>query len=232
MSSAAPTQIDPPCTREELEAFPSEVVKDEGPGAPRVIRYEHPSGALILKEWTPAGHVLLRWWAGQIMRREMQHYALLDGTPGVPRFRGAYTRNSFLIEWVDAQPLKRRLGKPLMERALDNLETVLAGLHERRFVHLDLHQRLNTLVGADGRVWLIDLGQGLDCRRGPLRRLLFPLLARIDRRALDKFRARYVPHTLDPARRERLVKRYGDRGTDHFKRFHRWVRRLLAHDGE
>ncbi|GJM21967.1 MAG: hypothetical protein DHS20C15_18820 [Planctomycetota bacterium] len=232
MSSAAPSKVVPPCTREELNSFPSQLVKDEGPGAPQVTRFELPEGAVILKEWTPSGHFLLRWWAGQIMRREMQHYALLDGTPGIPRFRGAFDRNAFLIQWVDAQPLKRRLGKPLMETALDNLERVLAGLHQRRFAHLDLHQRLNTLVGADGEVWLIDLGQGLNCQRGPIRRLLFPLLARIDRRALDKFRARYVPHTIPEARRDRLVKRYGERKTDHFKHFHRWVRRLLSDDAD
>jgi len=228
VSSAAPTQIAPPCTREELSGFPSELVKDEGPGAPRVTRFQHPSGALILKEWAPSGHFLFRWWARQIMRREMQHYALLDGTPGVPRFRGSFGRNAFLIEWVDAVPLKRRIGRELMERALDNLEVVLEGLHARRFVHLDLHQRLNTLVAKDGTVWLIDLGQGLDCSHGWWRRLLFPGLARVDRRAVDKFRARYVPHTLDPARRERLAKRYQVRTGSPFKRFHRWVRRLLT----
>lgn len=231
MSNSPPTVIDPPVARERLADFPAEVLKDEGPGAPRVVRYELPEGPLVLKEWQVRG-VLMGWWARQIMRREIQHYRLLTGLRGIPRFFGAYGKSAFLIEWVDAVPLKRHLGVELMSRALDDLEQVLAGLHARRFVHLDLHQRLNTLVNAEGRVWLVDLGQGLDCR-GWLRGLLFPLLASIDRRAVMKFRARYAPDTLDAERRDKAVARYGgERSSSPFKRFHRWVRGMLTREND
>jgi len=92
-------------------------------------------------------------------------------------------------------------------------------------VHLDLHQKLNALIDAEGRAWVIDLGQGLDCSRGALRRLLFPALARIDRNAVLKFRARYAPDTLDPARRDRLVARYRESRDHWLKRLGRRLRR-------
>lgn len=229
MSRTPPQTIQPPCERAELERHPCTVLKDEGPGAPRVLRYELPEGPVVLKEWVVETRVM-GWWARQIMRREILHYRLLTGLRGIPRFRGAYGKQAFLMDFVDAVPLKRRIGGVLMRRALDDLEEVLAGMHARRFAHLDLHQRLNTLVGPEGQVWLIDLGQGIHCR-SPLWRPLFPLLAAIDRRAVLKFRARYVPDTLDPAVRERAVRRYGgDRGGNRFKRFHRWVRGLLTRD--
>jgi len=70
----------------------------------------------------------------------------------------------------------------------------------------------------------VDLGQGLDCSRGPLR-LLFPALARIDRNAVVKSRARYAPDTLDPAARERLVARYGTSRDHWLKRVGRRLRK-------
>jgi len=77
----------------------------------------------------------------------------------------------------------------------------------------------------------VDLGQGLDCSRGWLRRALFPRLARVDREAVLKFRARYAPDTLDPAQRDRLVARFAERRERWPKRFGRALRRLILGDG-
>jgi len=224
--SSAPQSIEPPCSLEALRAHPHEVLKDEGEGAARVVRYDLPDGPVVLKAWAPRSRVLGAW-ARVLMRREAAHYALLDGTPGIPRFRGAYGPQAFLIEFIPgAAPLKRKLGPEVIGRALDELERVLAAVHARRFVHLDLHQRLNVLVGRHGGVWLIDLGQGLDCSRG-WRRLLFPLGAWVDRRALVKFRARYVPASLSGPRAEKLVEQHKRRRGRGWKAFNRRVRALF-----
>ncbi len=215
--------------REELERHPRTVLKDEGPGAPLVVRYDLPDGPVVLKEWRPgSASRLFAFWARTLMRRETRHLRLLDGTEGIPRYRGQYGRDAVLMEWVDAQPIRRRLPMEVKEAGLDALERALAAIHARRFVHLDLHQKLNALVSPDGsRAWLIDLGQGIDCSRGPLRRLLFPALARIDRRAIEKFRAKYAPHTLPEDRRDALVERYKESRGKAFKEWHRRIRRRL-----
>ncbi len=221
----APAPEPPP--RGELERYPAQVLKDEGPGAPKVVRYELPSGPVVLKEWVPTGSRIFSWWARGVMKREIRNHRLLSGTPGIPRFLGQYSEVAFLMEWVDAQPIRRRLPTELKERGLDALEAALAALHARRFVHLDLHQKLNALVGEDGRAWLIDLGQGIDCSRGVVRRLLFPHLARIDRRAIEKFRAKYAPQTLPEDTRDALVERYSEGRGRAWKAWHRKLRRRL-----
>ena len=165
-----------PPPRDQLEQHPATVLKDEGPGAPRVVRYDLPGGPVVLKEWQPAGSVIFRWWVRSIMRREIQNYRLLQDTGAIPRYLGQYGPTAFLMEWVDGLQLRRRLPQELKDLAVDGLERSLGILHERKFVHLDLHQRLNTLVSKQGQVWLVDLGQGIDCSRGPVRRLLFPFL--------------------------------------------------------
>ncbi|HYN64576.1 MAG TPA: hypothetical protein VES36_08230, partial [Candidatus Limnocylindrales bacterium] len=162
------------------------------------------------------------------MRREIRHYRLLDGTPGIPRFLGHEGDAAVYVQFIDAVPVHRRLPAPLLRRGLDGLEHTLTALHERRFVHLDLHQKLNALIDQEGRAWVVDLGQGLDCSRGLVRRLIFPALARIDRNAVLKFRARYAPDTLDPAQRDRLVARYRT-SRDHWpKRIGRLLRRVAG----
>jgi hypothetical protein len=216
--------------RDTLRGLPATVLKDEGDGAARLYRYELPTGPAVLKEWKPRPR-LLRWWAALLMRREIRHYRLLRGCPGIPEYLGHEGSVALLIRYVDATPIHRKMAPALLRAGLDDLERVLQGVHARRFVHLDAHQKLNALIDAGGHAWLVDLGQGLDCSRGWLRRAIFPRLVRVDREAVLKFRARYAPDTLDPAQRDRLVARFSERRERWPKRFGRALRRRILGDG-
>src|SRR5262249_126495 len=155
--------------RDTLRGLPAIVLKDEGDGAARIYRYELPDGPAVLKEWTPRPR-LLRWWAGLLMRREIRHYRLLMGCPRIPPYLPHDGSVALPIRYVDATPIHRKMAPALLRAGLDDLERVLEAVHARRFVHLDAHQKLNALIDAGGHAWLIDLGQGLDCSRGWLRR--------------------------------------------------------------
>jgi hypothetical protein len=228
VSSQPDTTIAPGLTRAFLLGFPATPLKDEGDATARVVRYDLPAGPVILKEWEPRSRAL-RIWARWLMRREIRNYRALDGCRGIPRFMGAEDDRALIVQFVEAQSIARDLPRPLLHAGLDDLERVIAAVHARRFVHLDLHQKLNTLIDAQGNAWLIDLGQGIDCSRG-LWRLLLPLLAPIDRKAVLKFRARYAPETIDPASRDRIVARYGARRDWWPKRFGRAVRRAVLRE--
>ncbi len=216
--------------RADLRGWPATVLKDEGEGAARIVRFDLPDGGVIVKEWEPRKSRLLALWARLLMRREIRHYRQLDGCLGIPPFLGHEGDAALLLRYVEARPIHRNLPRDLLHAGLDDLERVLAAIHARRFVHLDLHQKLNALIDGQGHAWLIDIGQGLDCSRGLLRRLLFPVLARVDRNAVLKFRARYAPETLEPARREQLVARHGVRRDRWPKRVGRVLRRMVAGD--
>jgi RIO-like serine/threonine protein kinase len=228
VSSQADTTLQPGLTAAELQAYQPVVLKEEGTGAASVLRYDLPGRSVVVKRWQPTHSWLMGRWARLVMRREIRHYRLLDGTPGVPRFLGHEGDVALYLQFIDAVPVHRHLPPPLLRRGLDGLERTLAALHARRFVHLDLHQKLNALIDAEGRAWVVDLGQGLDCSRGLVRRAVFPLLARIDRNAVLKFRARYAPDTLDPSQRDRLVARYRDSRDHWLKRIGRRLRRVVG----
>lgn len=216
-------------TRETLEGHPATILKDDGPQVARVVRYDLPQGSVVLKEWKPAG-LVMGWWARMSQRREIAHYRLLAGTPGIPRLLAVLGDCSFIVEYVPGEPLQRNFEPARMAATLDGLERVMAALHAKRFAHLDLHQKRNVLADADGAVWLVDLGQGVDCSRPPLR-WLFPLLAHFDRNGLLKFRAKYAPETLDPERREEIVRRHGGRRSRPYANIpRRLLRRIFNRD--
>jgi RIO-like serine/threonine protein kinase len=216
-----------PLSLEDLKGHPHTVLKDEGQGAARVVRYDLPEGPVVLKEWIPKGSRLMAAWARLWMRREIRHYRSLNGTSGVPHYRGHDGDTALIIEFVEGTPIHRGLPPERLHPGLDSLDRVLEALHAARFAHLDLHQKLNALIDTSGHTWVIDLGQGLDCSRGVLRRMIFPLLARVDRIAALKFRARYAPETLPEKDRERLVKRFSRRNTPWQKSLGRKLRRKI-----
>jgi len=213
-------------TLDDLAGYPYVVLKDEGHAA-RVVRYDLPDGPVVLKEWVPQKGRLLVAWAKLLMRREIRHYRLLNGTPGIPRYRGHEGDSALILDFVDGVPIHRNLPPELLRAGLDSLDRVLEALHVLRFAHLDLHQKLNAIIDRRGHTWVIDLGQGLDCSRGVLRWMIFPLLARVDRNAALKFRARYAPETLPNAVRAKLVRRHAERRTRWPKHIARWLRRTF-----
>lgn len=220
--------------RADLEGRPRTVLNNPSGLArqARVVLYELPSGKVILKEWNPPGGSFLRWWSRFCIQREIRNYRRLAGIRGIPKVLDVLDERSFLLEYVDAQPVRRGLPGPLLASALDSLERLLDELHARRFAHLDVRSSGNVLVDAEGKAWLIDLVQGLDCSRGLLRRLLFPFLKRIDRSAVRKFRARYAPETLDPKIRDRIVAKYSRHRRNWSPKIGRWVLGLLARSAE
>jgi len=223
-----------PPRREDLDRYPSTILNNESlkDREARVVAYDLPQGRVVLKEWKPKAGALIRWWSRRIIQREMRHYEALQGVRGIPRFLGRLDDRAFLMEYVEAQPIRRRLPRPLLESGVKSLEGVLEGMHARRFVHLDLRNKGNILIDAQGNAWVIDLQQGLDCSRGILRRILFPLLKRFDEKAILKFRARYLPETLDPSIRDRLVKKHTTRKTSWVPLLGNFLLNLMVKDGK
>jgi RIO-like serine/threonine protein kinase len=169
--------------------------------------------ALLVKDVRPLHPVMRTIYGRPVLRREERALAALDGTPGVPRLLGRVDRDAIAMQYVEAEPLRRPLGAERLRRACMELGPRVAALHSRGVVHLDLRQKRNILVDARGEVWLVDFGSAMVLAHEGWRGLLFRLLARVDRGAVLKFRARYVPDLLSDAeraqaRRARLLGRF------------------------
>jgi len=174
---------------------------------------EVPGGTKVLVKDVRNLHPFLRAVYGRrVLAREERILAALAGTPGIPRLIGRVDEDALAIEFLDAQPLRRHLGIARLREACSALPDRVAALHQRHVVHLDLRQKRNILVDAAGGVWLVDFQSALLLGSDGWRGVLFRLLAPLDRGAVLKFRARYVPDQLSErelaiARRARLFGR-------------------------
>lgn len=138
-----------------------------------------------------AGHAgwlratLGRW----LIAREQRAYRTLAGHPAVPRWLGRVGRDGFAVEYRPGRRLSRQRAGELPADFVDRLEQAVRGLHARGVVHLDLRHRSNVLVASDGAPVLIDFASAVCLRAGRWPdRLLLGWLARVDERALAKWR--------------------------------------------
>jgi hypothetical protein len=158
---------------------------------PDVLLVETPAGRAVVKDFAPRSFWVRAWLGPWLNRREMRAYRRLEGCASVPRCLGAVDRLAFAVEYRPGQPLSRRVHGRTPPGFADALEQAVRELHERGVVHLDLRHRSNVLLGQDGRPVLLDLASALCLRPGGLAaRLLLPLFARLDLRAVGKWRAR------------------------------------------
>jgi len=156
---------------------------------------------MVVKDFAPRS-AWVRATAGRwITRREVRVWRRLRGHPAVPRLFGSIDELAFAVEYRPGRHLSRRTAAAGLPADFgDRLAEALVQMHRRGVVHLDLRHRSNVLVGCDGQPILIDFGSALVFRpRGVGARLLLPLLARVDRRALGKWRRKLARYRREEA---------------------------------
>jgi hypothetical protein len=186
-------------TRGELEQLPATVIH-AGSATKSSVRVVATGGQrLLVKDVRPLHPLLRTIYGRRVLRREERALAALEGTAGVPRLLGRVDVDAIAMEYLDAEPLRRDLGRERLEAALAKLGERVDALHERGVVHLDLRQRRNVLVGPAGEVFLVDFQSALVLGRGGMGGVLLRWLARFDRGGVLKFKARYAPQLLTAA---------------------------------
>jgi predicted Ser/Thr protein kinase len=112
----------------------------------------------------------------------------------VPRLLGRIDALAFAVEYRPGRRMSRRLAGTLPEGFVDRLAEAVREMHARGVVHLDLRHRSNVLVDARDEPVLIDFASAwLVHSRGRLARACADWLARLDRRAVEKWRQRIEP---------------------------------------
>lgn len=165
------------------------------PRKPDVLLVRQGDHDVIVKDFAPRGwlvrHTLGRW----AIAREVRAYRALRGHPAVPVFLGRIDALAFAVEYRPGEHMRRRLAETLPKEFIDELEDAVAHMHEAGVVHLDLRHRSNVLADGDGHPLLLDFASAVLLRPdGWLGRWLLPWLRSIDRRAVQKWRARLQPN--------------------------------------
>lgn len=145
----------------------------------------------------------------------VEGFALRDSDTGV------YAGNVFDPSKAHGVPAEM-LREPVPRAFFEALEAGVRAVHGARFVHLDLHNSRNVMVGPGWRPVLVDWQSALPTAWMPgfLRRAL----ERIDLAGVFKFWNKFRPGELDEARMRFL-------GRSRFIRRHFWIPRLHARSG-
>ena len=186
--------MEPLLTRSSLAGHTREVLSRGGPRNPDVLLVECAGRRLVVKDFAARGPLVRATLGRWITAREVRAWRALAGHPAVPAFVARIDALAFAVEHRPGERLSGRLLGTLPAEFGNRLAAALAEMHRRGVVHLDLRHRSNVLVGEAGEPILIDFGSAFCFRPGSLAaRLLLPLLARLDRLALAKWRARLAP---------------------------------------
>lgn len=147
-----------------------------------------------------------------LLAREFRIYRRLEGIDGVPRAHRMLDPDGLLIEYVDGLPVTRRSVRAgaLVPSAefCDACARLVAQLHARGVVHLDLRNRRNFLFDARNRPYVVDFASALRVPAwAPFRHALMSLLGVFDRAGVLKMKRRLSPGLLSPGEK-RAIRRF------------------------
>ncbi|HOS98407.1 MAG TPA: hypothetical protein PLR71_04150 [Deltaproteobacteria bacterium] len=130
------------------------------------------------------GRILVRW--------ETFIYSKLGGIPGIPRVTPGPDPFTLCTTYMGGHNLKS--GVKIPDAAyFDALERLMADVHSRGVIHLDLRNRRNYGMDEEGRPYLVDFASSVYLPwRGPLWRVL----CAVDRMGYLKIKAKLNPDLL------------------------------------
>lgn len=139
-----------------------------------------------------------------IVARELRAYRSLAGIEGLPAEYKQLGPFTIAIEYLEGQDLGSIHRGQIGPGVITQFENVVEGLHERGWVHLDLHRRSNILL-VDNRLFVVDLASAVHPGSVPLvGRCLTGLFGTADRMSLIKMKSIYAPELLTARERKWL----------------------------
>lgn len=156
----------------------------------------------VVKDFAQKG-----FWERQIVGRfvigrEAAAYRALAGLPGLPTRFERLSPFSFAVEFIDGNNFGTAGRDELGESEVSQFGRIVDSIHERGWVHLDLHRRSNILL-SNGTVYVIDLASALHTGLLPgIGRVFTFLIGIADLLSVIKMKTIYCPEALTA--RERM----------------------------
>ncbi len=156
---------------------------------------------VVIKDLSPMRPFARSLFGRRMLRREARALAYLDGFALVPKLIEKVSEDAIAIEFVNSIYLRKKLARHRKPAVFASLKEAVRGLHERGVVHFDLRQRKNILVRRDDRVMLIDFESALVLGRSSFGKWATRIFSPIDRYAVLKWQAKFLPMMLSKAER-------------------------------
>jgi hypothetical protein len=159
------------------------------------------SSRFVVKDYSKKGFWERNVVGRLVIGREARAYAALEGVDGLPPRSKRLSPFSFAVEYLEGRDLGSVGSGEIGPEVIRQFERIVHDLHERGWVHLDLHRRTNILL-VDGKVYVVDLASALHPGSIPLiGRLLTWLIGIADLLSLIKMKTIYGPELMTPRER-------------------------------
>lgn len=156
----------------------------------------------VVKDFSPCNFFVRHTFARLLLWREVRALRHLQGLDGIPGPLMAWGKWALAYPYIPGVTLhealfgKERVGKLYFEA----LEALVIKMHEKGIAHLDLRNKNNILITADGGPALIDFQSAVSIKGlpGRLRRLMFV----VDLSGVYKYWNKLSPETMTPQGKE------------------------------
>lgn len=184
-----------------------EVIKDRSILTPAVKLVGYQGKKAVWKDYSGRPLWVRKTWGDVLVNNEFAILERLQGIKGIPQAIRK-TDSGLLIEYIEGKFLNKFREGELPYAIIGKLENLIAEIHKRYVVHLDLAQRKNILITADFTPYIIDFANALYLRPGvALSRAFLDYLRLIDKGSLLKFKNRYFPDRMT-AGEKKYLKRF------------------------
>lgn len=137
----------------------------------------------------------------RLLAREVRALRRLDGIEGLPRLIEWRGPDAFAMTVVDGEPLSAANRARAVADYPEQLASLVASIHARGVVHLDLRGRRNVLVRRNGLPGVVDVGAAV--LTGPWTRLF----SWVDRSGVLKVKVQWWPERTSEVER-RMARRH------------------------
>lgn len=181
-----------------MQRLPAKVLREGIPYKPDLLLYQVAGEEIILKDYCRKSLLVRNILGVLASSTEARALRVLEGIQGVPQFRGMPDRCSVAMTYLPCEGMPQRSQSIAEnERFIRRLEDIVAEMHRRGVVHLDLRHRTNISRSPEGSPVVLDFATAIPLRRNWFGgSIAFELLKKVDLLALQNWTRRLCPHML------------------------------------
>lgn len=191
-----------PFTRAQFEAAPKKLLREGRAANARVSCVEMNGKLWTVKDFSSRSWIVRHTVAPIFLKRELAFIERLRGIEGFADAGFRLDKDAIAVAFLPGRPYGDFLKTEIKPDFLEALEKLVAAMHARGVVHLDLRGAWNVMVRPDGGPAIIDFQSSLFTDRMPKR--LRTLLEDFDRSGVLKKWRRCCPNEMGEARRAEL----------------------------
>ncbi len=187
-----------PITREQLEREPGQVISP-GRWANAVLRlFQRDGEQWVVKDFRARSFIVRNTIGRFLIRRELRALGKVAGLNGVPADAFRVDAHALAYRFIPGTPLTQAVEERKSAEFFATFERLLAEVHARGIVHLDVRNGRNVLVTEGGRAALIDFQSHLGTARLP--KAMRGWMERFDMAGVYKHWERHHPQSLGESR--------------------------------